>query len=279
MRRLDGGSFLMGTDDSCSFAADGEGPVREVTLAPFAIDPTQVTNLQFREFVNDSGYKTEAETFGWSFVFHLHVKRKYVIDTVPGLQWWCKVDGASWRRPEGPGSNVKKRLQHPATHISWNDALAFATWSGKRLPSEAEWEYAARGGLVQKRFAWGNELCPGGKHMCNIFQGEFPNRDTAKDGFSGTNPVKAFKANGYGLYGVAGNVWEWCLDWFHASYHCDAGRDNPVGPAVGHRKAMRGGSFLCHDSYCHRYRVAARTGNTADSSTSNQGFRCVRDLG
>ena len=278
MRRLEGGTFLMGTEDTIGFPADGEGPVREVTLAPFAIDPTQVTNQQFRDFVNDTGYKTEAERFGWSFVFHLHVKRKHVADTVRGLEWWCKVDGAYWRHPEGPGSNIKKRLQHPATHISWNDAAAFAKWAGKRLPTEAEWEYAARGGLVQKRYVWGNEFKPGGKHMCNIFQGEFPYRDTAEDGYSGTNPVKAFKANGYGLYGVAGNVWEWCQDWFHPSFHREAEMANPTGPKRGDRKVMRGGSFLCHDSYCNRYRVAARTSNTADSTASNQGFRCVRDI-
>ncbi|MFT5131449.1 MAG: sulfatase modifying factor 1, partial [Rhodothermales bacterium] len=278
MRVLKGGSFLMGTVDECGFPADGEGPIRELRLQPFAIDPTPVTNLQVREFVNATGYKTEAERYGWSYVFHLHVKSKYVSGTVSGLQWWCKVDGASWRHPEGPGSNIKKRLQHPATHISWNDAAAYANWAGKRLPTEAEWEYAARGGLEQKRYAWGNEFRPGGKHMCNIFQGDFPRRDSAEDGYSGTNPVKAYKPNGHGLYDVAGNVWEWCADWFHPSFHCDAGCDDPTGPATGDRKAMRGGSFLCHDSYCSRYRVAARTSNTPDSGGSNLGFRCVRDL-
>jgi formylglycine-generating enzyme len=278
MRSLAGGPFLMGTDDSIGYPADGEGPVREVTLAPFAIDPTLVTNRQFRDFVNATGYKTEAQKFGWSFVFHLHVKRKHVSGTVRGLEWWSKVDGACWRHPEGPGSNIKKRLQHPATHISWNDANSYASWAGKRLPTEAEWEYAARGGLVQKRFVWGNELRPGGKHMCNIFQGDFPHRDTAEDGYSGSNPVKSYKANGYGLYDMAGNVWEWCADWFHASFHSEAGCENPTGPMDGDRKVIRGGSFLCHDSYCHRYRVGARTSNNCDSGASNQGFRCVRDL-
>jgi sulfatase modifying factor 1 len=276
MVKLDGGPFLMGTNDREAFAADGEGPVREVTLDPFYIDATPVTNAQFAEFVRATAYLTEAERFGWSFVFQGHVADRAVVeDTVLAAPWWCKVSGAQWRNPS---PNVEVRDDHPVTHVSWNDAEEFARWAGKRLPTEAEWEYAARGGLEQKRFPWGDELMPEGKHVCNIFQGEFPERDLAEDGYAGTSPVKAFPANNYGLYSVAGNTWEWCADWFHAAYHLVGSRKDPTGPSEGRARAMRGGSYLCHESYCNRYRVAARTSNTPDSSTGNIGFRCVRDV-
>jgi formylglycine-generating enzyme required for sulfatase activity len=178
----------------------------------------------------------------------------------------------------GPDSSIGDRPDYPVTHISWNDALAFAGWAGKRLPTEAEWEAAARGGLEQKTYAWGDELTPDGRHMCNIWQGVFPANDTAEDGFAGPCPVDAFPANGFGIYSVAGNVWEWCQDWFHPVYHVTATTVNPAGPPAGSSRLMRGGSFLCHRSYCNRYRVAARTSNTPDSSTINLGFRCARDV-
>ena len=187
------------------------------------------------------------------------------------------MDGAYRRRPEGPGTDVKDRQDHPAVHVSWNDAVAYAAWAGKRLPTEAEWELAARGGLEQKTYAWGDELTPNGEHRCNIWQGTFPTDNTAEDGFTGTAPARAFEPNGYGLYGVAGNVWEWCSDWFSPTFHIEGPREDPKGPPSGTNRLIRGGSYLCHDSYCNRYRVAARSSNTPDSSTGNTGFRCARD--
>lgn len=282
MIKLDGGRFLMGTDSDQGYPADGEGPVREVHVDPVYIDAYPVTNEQFAEFVNKTGYRTEAERFGWSFVFHGHIPReKYaalVSDNAPVTRWWCKVDGASWKHPEGPDTSVAARPHHPVTHVSWNDADAFCQWAGKRLPTEAEWEYAGRGGLEQKIFPWGDELEPGGRHMCNVWQGEFPYHDAGEDGFTAPSPVDAFPANGYGLYSVAGNAWEWCADWWDPAYHLTATRHNPVGPPGGTQRVMKGGSYLCHRSYCNRYRVAARTSNTPDSSTTNITFRCVRDL-
>ncbi len=272
----------MGADDDQGFPADGEGPVREVELAPFFIDATPVTNRQFAAFVESTGYVTESEQFGFSFVFHLHVpkgaERKGSVREVPGLPWWRAVDRACWKRPEGPGSDLRARLEHPVAHVTWNDAVAYCGWAGKRLASEAEWEYAARGGLVQKRYCWGDELTPGGRHMCNIWQGRFPDENTEEDGYGGTCPVRAFSPNGYGLYSMAGNVWEWCADWFSASYPAEAPRVDPRGPGNGTARVMRGGSFLCHRSYCNRYRVAARTSNTPESASSNLGFRCVKNV-
>jgi formylglycine-generating enzyme required for sulfatase activity len=271
----------MGSDYARGFPADGEGPVREVTLDPFYIDRIPVTNQAFAEFVRKTGYRTEAEDFRWSFVFQGHIApedyARVVEDTVLAAPWWCKVWGADWRHPEGPDSNIDTRGDYPVVHVSWNDAAAFAQWAGKRLPTEAEWEYAARGGLEQKLYPWGDELRPGGRHMCNIWQGEFPNHDTAEDGYSAPAPVNAFPPNGYGLYTITGNVWEWCADWFDAAFHRTATRVNPAGPQAGSAKVMKGGSYLCHASYCNRYRVAARTSNTPDSSTTNIGFRCVKD--
>ena len=282
MIKLDGGSFLMGTNTSEGFPNDGEGPVREIALAPFYIDATPVTNAQFRDFVRATAYKTEAERFGWSFVFQGHIEEErraaLVNDTVLAAPWWCKVDLSNWNHPEGPDSNIDNRDDYPATHVSWNDAQEFARWAGKRLPTEAEWEFAARGGLEQKRFPWGDELTPNGRHLCNIWQGEFPTRDLAEDGYAGTSPVRAFPENAYGLFSASGNTWEWCADWFHPAYHLVGTRNNPAGASQGSGRVMKGGSYLCHASYCNRYRVAARTSNTPDSSTGNIGFRCVRDL-
>jgi formylglycine-generating enzyme len=278
MVALDGGKFLMGTDSKEGFPADGEGPVREVTVDPFYMDRYPVTNRQFSEFVRATGYFTEAQRFGWSFVFHHHIAPELVVDTVRAVEWWCKVNEAYWRRPEGIHSNIDDRADHPVLHVSWDDAAAYCQWAGKRLPTEAEWEYASRGGLEQKRFPWGDELTPGGVHLCNIWQGDFPNVDTADDGYSSVAPVDAFPPNAFGLYTITGNAWEWCADWFDPAYHLATTRKNPVGPPSGTSKVMKGGSFLCHESYCNRYRVAARTSNTPDSSSENITFRCVRDI-
>lgn len=278
MLRLDGGRFLMGTDSPEQFPADGEGPVREVTVDGFWMDAKPVSNEQYREFVNATGYTTESQRFGWSFVFHSHVPKELIDDRAAGITWWCKVNGADWAHPEGPDSAIDSRLAWPVVHISWNDAAAYAQWAGKRLPTEAEWEYAARGGLEQKIYPWGDELTPEGRHLCNVWQGEFPHLDTGEDGWTAVAPADAFPPNGYGLYGITGNAWEWCADWFHPSWHVTATRVNPAGPPQGTTRLMKGGSYLCHRSYCNRYRVAARTSNTPDSATTNISFRCVRDL-
>ncbi len=281
-----GGEFLMGTDDREGYPSDGEGPIRKVRLDPFFIDACAVTNAQFAQFVKVTGYKTEAETFGWSFVFHALVPPKAaatVNKAVLEAPWWWPVTGACWRRPEGPGTSVVKRPQHPVVHVSWNDAFAYCQWAGKRLPTEAEWECAARGGLEQKRYPWGDELTPGGKHLSNIWQGRFPEHNTGDDGYAAAAPARSFAPNGYGLYNMTGNVWEWCADWFSPSVKSSlpdqpGAAENPKGPSSGTSRCMRGGSYLCHASYCYRYRVAARSSNTPDSSTGNLGFRCVRDV-
>jgi formylglycine-generating enzyme required for sulfatase activity len=282
MIALPGGCFLMGTDYSEAFPADGEGPVREVILSPFWMDRYPVTNELFSEFIAETQYVTEAEMFDWSFVFWAHIPpqrfSELVEDTVASAPWWCKVHGANWRSPEGPGSDVRLRTRHPVVHVSWNDAQRFCEWSGQRLPSEAEWEYAARGGLVQKLYPWGDKLRPNGEHRCNIWQGEFPRKDSGDDGFTATCPVDAFPPNDFDLYSMTGNTWEWCEDWFSPTFHVNAERIDPQGPPEGESKVTKGGSFLCHKSYCNRYRVAARTFNTPDSTTSHIGFRCARNL-
>ena len=281
MVHIPGGVFLMGADDDAGFADDGEGPVRQVEVSPFLMDETAVTNAQFGRFVRQTRYRTEAERFGWSFVFHSFVPRKVartVTQAVSEAPWWWRVDGACWRRPEGSGSGIGRRMDHPVVHVSWNDAQAYCRWAGKRLPTEAEWEMAAHGGLIGKRYAWGDDLTPDGRHMCNIWQGEFPERNTTEDGYAGTAPAKSFDPNGFGLYNVAGNVWEWQLDRFSPTFHRNGPRVDPVGPPSGGSRVIRGGSYLCHESYCNRYRVAARSANTPDSSTGNMGFRCVVDV-
>ena len=271
----------MGTDHNSGFPADREGPVRDVLLDPFYIDATAVSNSQFARFVKATSYRTEAETYGWSFVFRSFVPPRVaqtVTQTPSETPWWWAVPAACWRSPEGVGSNIRRRMDHPVIHVSWNDALAFCEWAGKRLLTEAEWEFAARGGLVQKLYAWGDELTPEGEHRCNIWQGNFPAEDTKEDGYAGTAPVRSFSPNGYGLFNMAGNVWEWCWDWFDTTAISREKAINPKGGRSGKGKVIKGGSYLCHESYCNRYRVAARSFNTPDSSTGNLGFRCAKDL-
>jgi sulfatase modifying factor 1 len=268
----------MGTDEEYRYPGDGEGPAREVTVSAYRIGKCAVTNAQFKAFVNATGYTTEAERFEWSFVFHLFLPDDFP-DTraVAATLWWRQVYGSDWAHPAGPQSDLDGIQDHPVIHVSWNDAQAYCQWAGVRLPTEAEWEMAARGGLVQKQFVWGDELAPDGETMCNIFEGNFPVENTAEDGYVGTAPVDAFAANGFGLHNMAGNVWEWCGDWFHSGFHIDGPRSDPQGPPSGEARVMRGGSYLCHDSYCHRYRVSGRSSNTQDSTTGNLGFRIAAD--
>jgi len=252
----------MGNDGADAVPGDGEGPVRPVRVEAFDIGATTVTNTEFAAFVRDASYVTDAERLGSSFVFYLllpQAARAEATHVVAETPWWLPVEHASWQRPEGPGSHVRDRPYHPVVHVSWNDAMAYCAWSGTRLPSEAEWERAARGGLEGRRFAWGDELCDAaGMPRCNVFRGAFPNAPAA-----GWQPApvdaRTGEANGFGLANVCGNVWEWCAD----------ARDPD-------QRALRGGSFLCHDSYCNRYRVAARSANTPASTSANIGFRIAR---
>lgn len=263
--RLEAADFLIGTDSPEAFPGDREGPVRRAHVAGFAIAQTTVTNNAFTEFVAATDYRTDAEMYGWSFVFHLLLHegaRPHVMDAVvPGAPWWLGVEGARWDRPDGPGSDLNGRGDHPVVHVSYVDALAYCRWSGTRLPTETEWEYAARGGLIQANFPWGDDLTPGGEHWCNIWQGDFPTTNTAADGWVGTAPARSFPPNGFDLYNLAGNVWEMCASSWRAGGPHDGGI------------VIRGGSYLCHASYCNRYRVAARSRTSRDSSTGNTGFR------
>jgi len=258
------GSFWMGSDDAFAYPDDGEGPPREIELEPFWIDSCAVTNAEFAAFVAETAYVTEAERFGWSFVFGGLLPDDFPpTQAVAQAPWWRKVEGSSWRHPEGPHSSVASRPHHPVVHVSWNDAVGYASWAGRRLPTEAEWERAARGALDRKVFPWGDELAPGGEHRMNVWQGEFPQRNSLDDGYLGTAPVRSFLPNGLGLYETTGNVWEWTADSFDEH---------------GASRVQKGGSYLCHASYCRRYRVAARQSSTPDSSTGNVGFRCALGL-
>ena len=268
----------MGSDERI-LPLDGEGPSRSIKVGAFAIDPFAVTNEWFAAFVAQMGYRTEAERFGWSAVFRSALADpSCLLPSAAGATWWRKLAGASWRQPEGSGSSIADRVNHPVVHVSWSDARDFAQWAGARLPSEAEWEYAARGGLPNARFPWGNREPDDDRFFpCNIWQGEFPHRNSGADGFAALAPVNAFAPNGFGLYNMVGNTWEWCFDAFRIR---SAGRDararNAAAGAVGER-VIKGGSFLCHRSYCYRYRIAARSGVSRDSTTAHLGFRVVFD--
>ena len=244
-----------------AYAADGEY-LRAAMVAPFAICATSVTNAEFGSFVDTTGYVTEAESFGWSFVFAGLLPNDFeATAAVVGTPWWRQVFGACWKHPEGRGSALHQRLDHPVVHVSWNDAQSYARWVGARLPTEAEWEFAARAGTTTI-FPWGDDLEPGGSHMMNVFQGSFPTANTVADGWLGTCPVTEYPPNSFGLHNMLGNVWEWTSDPLSA-----VSRDTIV---------VKGGSYLCHASYCRRYRPAARMANTRDSSAGNVGFRIAR---
>lgn len=273
---IEGGEVLVGTNEDI-LRIDGEQPIRRVRVRPFRMMPTTVTNDMFAEFVEATGYTTDAERCGWSYVFFSNVPiGAGDTQAVVNAPWWRKVEGACWRSTVGPGGDIEGAADHPVVHVSWHDACAFATWAGGRLPTEAEWEHSARGGLDDVRFPWGNQepddtaFCP-----CNIWQGSFPLANTGKDGFMATAPAKSFEANGYGLYNMCGNVWEWTSEPFKIR-----SLEKQVRQRQQHMrgaKLLKGGSFLCHKSYCYRYRIAARTGNSPDSTASHQGFRLVFD--
>lgn len=273
---LDGGASHVGTN-APEIKADGEGPARNIRLKPYGISTTTVTNDEFRQFVNETGYVTEAESIGWSFVFRgLTLAKKG--PAPEHLPWWNAVEGASWSQPLGHGSNLAGLGTHPVVHVSARDAHAFAEWGGGRLPTEAEWEHAARGGANPKRYPWGDdEPSDNNASHCNIWQGIFPTHNTQADGFYGTAPANQFAPNDIGLYQMSGNVWEWCADRFRIRSFSKAAKKRNQLAAEENQLVLKGGSFLCHISYCWRYRIAARTGRPPDNSTSNCGFRLAFD--
>lgn len=268
----------MGTATAVAYPSDGETLLHEVQLDAFELDRCAVTNERYAHFVAATGYETAAERFGWSFVFGGLLPDDFEeTRAVAATPWWRQVYGADWRHPEGPHSNIDDRADHPVIHISHDDALAFCEWAGARLPTEAEWEMASRDGLEGATFPWGDELEPDGQHRMNVWQGSFPDANTLADGFLGTAPVDSFEPSAsFGLWNMCGNVWEWCADWFDGRYYASSPERNPIGPPRGDGRVMRGGSYLCHVSYCHRYRVGARSGNAPDSSAGNLGFRTAR---
>ncbi|WP_112324152.1 formylglycine-generating enzyme family protein [Oceanibium sediminis] len=269
-----GGRSFVGTDAPV-FKADGEGPRRKTVLRDFALEATTVTNARFAEFVEATGYVSDAERFGWSIVFAgLLPQQAKVVATNPDTPWWSRVEGACWSHPEGPGSGITDRQDHPVTHVSWSDARAFADWVGGRLPSEAEWEHAARGGNNWRKFPWGDEE-PDDRDtiLCNIWQGRFPVENTLKDGYLGTAPARSFAPSDLGLYNLAGNVWEWTSDAFSVRSVSAAAKKRNTAARSGRERVLKGGSFLCHVSHCYRYRIAARLGLPPDTSASNSGFR------
>ena len=272
---LNGGRTHVGTDRP-EIRFDGESPRRRATLRAFGISRFAVTVAEFARFIDESGWKTSADQFGWSYVF-----RGLLEDGTgpcpPDLPWWNAVDRANWRFPAGP-SGDKAPGDHPVTHVSHADATAYANWAGGRLPTEAEWEHAARGGRNEARYPWGDTEPDDDRNIfCNIWQGEFPDENTVRDGFYGTAPVGAFEPNPYGLFNISGNVWEWCADRFRVRSAGKAARVRTNRAIAEREHVLKGGSFLCHKSYCWRYRIAARSGRSSDTTACNAGFRLAFD--
>ena len=294
---IEGGEFIMGHDDRrvspSTFDVDGEGPSRRVSLSNFWLGETEVSNAQWDGFARATGYVSDSERFGWSFVFESHLTpeaNEAATQAVQAAPWWVSVTGASWRHPDGPGSDALAdgRSEHPVAHVSWTDAAAFCAWAHPphgRLPTEAEWEYAARGGVHAKRikhrkYPWGGVLVPKGEHRCNVWQGVFPRNNTADDGHAASAPVFAYgPQNDLGLYNMIGNVWEWVEDYWSVE-HSPPPKGAPAlvdprGARTTGERTKKGGSYMCHKSYCHRYRIQARSQNTEDTGTGNLGFRCA----
>jgi formylglycine-generating enzyme required for sulfatase activity len=298
MAWVPGGQFWMGSDDP---TMPDTRPWHRVYVDGFWMDKTDVTNAQFAVFVRATHYVTVAEIPPRQEDFPNAPKENLVaggvVFTPPDhavslhdqFQWWSYVKGASWKHPEGPGSDIKDRMNHPVVQVAYDDATAYCKWSGGRLPTEAEFEFASRGGLDRKPYDWGDEFMPGGKHMANTFQGHFPNHDTAEDGYRSTAPAGTFPTNGYGLWDMSGNVWQWVSDWYRPDYYgvlAASGQiaANPEGPSDSFdpeepgvaKRVHRGGSYLCTDQYCRRYIAGARSKGTPDTGTNHLGFRCVR---
>ncbi|KAK3101837.1 hypothetical protein FSP39_006731 [Pinctada imbricata] len=279
MVHIPGSTFTMGSDEPI-FVVDGEGPARRVTVDSFYLDKHEVSNTEFQNFVDATGYKTEAEKFGNSFCLEKYVSEKTlekISQAVAQAPWWVPVDGSDWRHPHGPDSSIDDKMDHPVVHVSWNDAVEYCKWAEKRLPTEAEWEMACRGGREGRLFPWGNKENPKDQHWMNIWHGKFPEENTDDDGYSTTAPVAEFpEQNKFGLKNMIGNVWEWTQDWWETKHTKDP-KTNPKGPSSSTDKTKKGGSFMCHKSYCYRYRCVARSQNTPDSSAVNLGFRCAAD--
>lgn len=272
-----GGRTFVGSHQP-AIPLDGEGPERRVRLADYALEAETVTVARFAAFVEATGYVTEAERFGWSAVFTGPPVEGAPV-ALAETPWWARVDGATWFAPEGPGSDVATRQDHPVTQVSWADANAFARWVGGRLPSEAEWEHAARGGAIRKRFPWGDEEPDDTTIFCNIWQGRFPAINTAADGYERTAPARSFAPSALGFYNMSGNVWEWTADAFRVRSASSHAKARNASALKHEEKTLKGGSFLCHISYCYRYRIAARMNLTPDSAASNVGFRVAYSNG
>ena len=304
---IPGGTFSMGLPNPSgmteggSESMDDARPIHRVALKGFFMDDHEVTNREFAAFVKATGYKTIAEKplsqqefpdlptellVPGSIVF---TPPSHPVALDDYTSWWQYRAGANWKQPEGPGSTIKGRDEYPVVHLAWEDAVAYAQWAGKRLPTEAEWEFAARGGKTGQLFVWGNQFRPDGKFMANTFQGQFPHANSKEDGFQGLAPVKSFSANSYGLYDMAGNVWEWCADWYHYDYYRQFEKNtaiDPQGPAESFdplergiaKKVQRGGSFLCTDQYCTRYMLGTRGKGDWKAGTNHVGFRCVKSF-